>query len=307
MDPSHRVAFVFSGGVSLGAIQVGMLHALYERSIRPDLIVGTSVGAINGAFIAARPPTLTAVKELETLWRAVRREQIFPLDLMNGLRGLFGLHAHLISDSGLRRLVVEHFEGQHFEDVAIPLHVVAVDLLTGQERLLSSGNLIDALMASTAIPGILPTVRWRGRELVDGGVANNTPISHAISLGARDIYVLPAGHACALEHPPASALGMAVHAISLLTHSRLISDIELCKGNAKLVVLPPPCPLSIAPIDFDHATELIERATHDTRVFLDGGGAERAPIRMRMHEHRHPRPQVSSTIATRLCDQLGAG
>jgi NTE family protein len=207
MNPSHRVAFVFSGGVSLGAIQVGMLHALYERHIVPDLVVATSVGAINGAFVATHPPTSTAAKELATLWCAVRREQIFPLDLMNGIRSLFGSRAHLISDSGLRRLMIEHFEGQRLEDLPIPLHLVAVDVLTGQECLLSSGSLIDALMASTAIPAMLPTVRLRTRELMDGGVANNTPISHAIALGARDIYVLPAGHTCALERPPGSALG----------------------------------------------------------------------------------------------------
>ena len=118
-----------------------------------------------------------------------------------------------------------------------------------------------------------------------GGVANNTPISHAIELGAREIYVLPTGHACALEHLPGSALGMALHALILLTHSRLIADIELHKDDAKLIVMPPPCPLAIAPIDFAHAAELIERAAADARAFLQDGGADSPPIRMRMHRH----------------------
>ena len=120
---------------------------------------------------------------------------------------------------------------------------------------------------------------------MDGGVANNTPISHAIALGAREIYVLPTGHACALEHPPGSALGTALHALSLLTHGRLIADIELHRYDAKLIVLPPPCPLAIAPIDFAHATELVERAAHDARAFLQDGGADNPPIRMHMHRH----------------------
>ena len=114
---------------------------------------------------------------------------------------------------------------------------------------------------------------------MDGGVANNTPISHAIELGAREIYVLPTGHACALERPPGSALGMALHALSLLTHGRLIADIELHQDHAKLIVLPPPCPHSIAPIDFGHAPELIERSAEAARTFLEAGGGERPPTR----------------------------
>ena len=164
----------------------------------------------------------------------------------------------------------------------IEFHVVAVDVLTGEELLLSTGPAVDAVMASAAIPAVLTPVEWQGRQLMDGGVANNTPISHAVALGAREIYVLPTGHACALEHPPASALGMALHALSLLTHSRLIADVELHRDRAKLVVLPPPCPLAIQPIDFAHADELIARSLSDAREFLDGGGAERPPIGMRM-------------------------
>lgn len=123
------------------------------------------------------------------------------------------------------------------------------------------------------------------RWLMDGGVANNTPISHAVELGARRIYVLPTGHACALEEPPAGALGMVLNAISLLTHHRLIDDIERHRHDVELIVLPPPCPLGIAPVDFNHADTLITRGLADAREFLDSGGEERPPIHM--HPHRH--------------------
>jgi NTE family protein len=116
-------------------------------------------------------------------------------------------------------------------------------------------------------------------------VANNTPISHAIELGASEIYVLPTGNACALTEPPSGALAMALHALSLLMQRRLIDDIETHKDRTKLVVLPPPCPLSVQPIDFGHASLLIERSYADTAEFLDSGGADRPPIRMRMHGH----------------------
>jgi NTE family protein len=182
----------------------------------------------------------------------------------------------------------------------IPLHVVAVDVISGEELRLSRGALSDAVLASSAIPGVLPPVTWGNRTLIDGGVANNTPISHALELGARRIYVLPTGHACALEEPPRGALAMALHAISTLTHRRLIDDIERHRGNARLIVLPPPCPLRITPIDFDHADQLIERSLHDAREFLDAGGEDRPPIHMHMHRHtRAPkvRPAAKATLS----------
>jgi NTE family protein len=176
----------------------------------------------------------------------------------------------------------------------LPLHVIAVDVITGEELRLSNGPTLDAVLASAAIPAVLPPVPWEDRDLIDGGVANNTPISHAVELGADIVYVLPTGHACALEEPPRGALAMALHALSLLTHRRLIDDIERHQGETRLVVLPPPCPLAIPPTDFGHAAELIERAYSDACEFLDSGGAERPPIRMRMHRHAPARPKAAN-------------
>jgi NTE family protein len=284
------VAFVLSGGASLGAVQVGMLRALYERGIGPDVIVGTSAGALNGAFIASRPQTVATADALGRIWHDLRRGQAFPLNPLTGLLGFLGAREHLVPDSGLRRLITQHLERERLEEMPIPLHVVAVDVMSGEEIRLSRGPVIDAVLASAAIPAVLPPVEWGDRTLMDGGVANNTPISHAVELGARRIYVLPTGHACDLEEPPGGALGMALHAISLLTHRRLIADIERHRRDAHLIVLPPPCPLSIPPIDFAHADELIGRALHDAREFLDGGGEERTPIRMHIPRHENVRP-----------------
>jgi NTE family protein len=167
----------------------------------------------------------------------------------------------------------------------VPLHVVAVDVVTGQEVRLSRGRVLDAILASAAVPGVLEPVSWEGLALMDGGVANNTPISHAVELGAARIYVLPTGHPCSLDEPPRGALAIALHAISLLTQRRLIDDIERHRDDARLIVLPPPCPLDVQPIDFAHADELIDVALLDARDFLDGGGEAREPIRMRMHRH----------------------
>jgi NTE family protein len=285
-DKTASVAFVLSGGASLGAIQVGMLQALYEREIAPDLIVGTYAGALNGAFIASRPQTVATAHALGSIWRQLRRGQAFPLNPVTGLLGFIGARDHVVPGSGLRRLIARHIEHADLDALPIPLHVVAVDVLSGEELRLSHGPALEAVLASAAIPAVLPPVPWEDRTLMDGAVANDTPISHAVELGAERIYVLPTGHACALDEPPDGALGMALHAISLLTHRRLVEDIERHRADAQLIVLPPPCPLSVQPIDFAHADELIECALLDAREFLDGGGEQRPPIHMREHRHR---------------------
>lgn len=280
-----KTAFVLSGGAGLGAIQVGMLRALYERGVAAEMIVGTSAGAINGAFLASRPQSVDTADELGDIWRGLRRGQVFPMNLLTGLLGFLGSSDHLVPPTGLRRLAGRHVDRDLLEDMPIPLHVVAVDVLSGEEVLLSHGPVVDAVVASASIPAVLPPVEWEGLSLVDGGVANDTPISHAVALGARRLYVLPTGHTCALEEPPKGALAMALHAISLLTHRRMIEDIARHRDAAELIVLPPPCPLTITPIDFSHADELIEVALHDARKFLDGNGDRTGPIEMQMHHH----------------------
>jgi NTE family protein len=262
-----------------------MLRALYEREIAPDFVVATSAGALNAAFIASRPQTVQTADALGEIWRGLRRGQVFPVNLVTGLLGFLGARDHLVPDGAMRKLVARHLERDRLEHMPLELHVIAVDVVTGEEVRLSRGSAVGAVMASAAIPAVLPPVSWEGRRLMDGGVANNTPISHAVELGATEVYVLPTGNACALDEPPRGALAMALHALSLLMQRRLIDDIESHKDRTKLVVLPPPCPVSIQPIDFGHAELLIDRAYADACEFLDAGGATRPPIRMRMHGH----------------------
>src|SRR5919108_429382 len=271
---SERTAFVLSGGASLGAIQVGMLHALYERQIRPDFIVAASAGALNGAFIAARPQTVSTADDLAEIWIALRRGTVFPLNPLTGLLGFAGRRAYMVPNSGLRALIEQHLTVERLEDLPIPLHVIATDVLTGSEVRLSEGPLIEAVLASAAIPGVLPTVDWHCRELIDGGVANNTPISHAIELGAKRIFVLPTVQTCVLEAAPSSALGMIIHATNLLVHRRLADDIVRFRDAAELIVLPPPCPVRVQPMDFGQAESLIAAALAETRPFLDEWNGE---------------------------------
>ena len=268
-------AFVLSGGGSLGAVQVGMLQALAQRDVHPDLLIGTSAGAINAAYVAGHGTSRRAIDDLATIWRGLRRQDVFPFDPLRHLLAFAGCRPSLCSSHSLRHLIEQHLPFENLEDAAIDLHIVATDLLCGQEVLLSSGDAVSAVLASAAIPGVLPAVQREGLTLVDGGVADNAALSQAVALGADEVYVLPAGFACALQRPPTTALGAAVQALSLLIEQRLIIDVAQFPqfaGHARLKVLPPLCPLSISSADFSHAGELIDRARVATGDWLDSGG-----------------------------------
>ena len=269
---SERIAFVLSGGGSLGAIQVGMLRALYERGIVPDLIVGTSAGALNGTFLAARPKTLSAIDELLALWQTFEREDFFPLSVSRAVLGLTGRRMGLVDPKNLRTLIEDHAKIRRIEDASTELHMVATDLLSGNEQLLSSGDVISAVLASAAIPGIYPPVRRGNRVLVDGGVSNNTPISHAVRLGATQIFVLPTGIACPLRRAPRSSLAVMMHAFSLIVMQRLRADIEHYDDAAELVVMPAPCEADVLPVDFRRTTRLHDDANVEAKTFLSQRG-----------------------------------
>ncbi|MGZ6888121.1 MAG: patatin-like phospholipase family protein [Acidimicrobiia bacterium] len=281
------VAFVLSGGASLGAVEVGMLKALAHRGIRPDLIVGTSVGAVNGAWLAGHPDT--DIGELERVWGSIRRSTVFPADPVLGLFAFAGRRPGLVSQRGLRSLVQQHLTFERIEEAPIPLHMVAVEVLTGREVVLSSGPALDAVLASAAIPGVFAPVEIDGVAYMDGGVVSNTPICHAVALGADVIWVLSAGYACALTEPPHGALAMGLHALTLLLHQQLMSDVERFESAAELHVIPPLCPLEVSPADFAHSRELIDRSFRAAEEWLE---ADHALVGQRrfMELHRHDRP-----------------
>jgi NTE family protein len=255
-----------------------MLRALYERGIVADLMVGTSVGALNAAFVATRPQTVTTAKDLASVWRGLQRDDVFPISVRTLVSGLCGRCDHLFPDRGLRRLVAQHLELDDIADAAIPLHVVAFDVSEGREVLLSDGPALDAIAATAAIPGVLPPVRIGDLQLVDGGVANNTPISHAIALGAERIYVLPTQERQrALDVAPLGALAAGINGLTLLMDRRLELDLAQYSSEAELIVLPAPNRLGVQPIDFEHSSRLIRDAFTATRAFLAQTGTSPGP------------------------------
>lgn len=278
-------AFVLSGGGNLGAVQVGMIRSLFAAHIRPDLIVGTSAGALNGGWLAGRGPSAN-LDQLADVWRNLRRSDIFPTNFVGGLRGFMGHTDHLISAAGLRRILKRELTIERLEDARIPFHVVATDITSGHDHLLSTGDAIDAICASAAIPGVFPSVVIDGLHLVDGGVVNNCPISHAVSLGATNIWVLPCGYACSLAEAPRSALASALQAVSLLIQQRLRHDAERYATQIQLHIVPTLCPITVSPTDFSQADRLIEEAATLTAAWLiDPSGVAVQPLGL--HDHHH--------------------
>jgi NTE family protein len=295
-------AFVLSGGGSLGAVQVGMLQALTERHHAPDLLVGTSAGAVNASYVAGHGTSGDALDELTWIWRRLRRSDVFPVNPRRHLLAVAGFRESMFSADGLRQIIARHLPYRVLEDAAIGVHVVATNMLSGEEVLLSSGDAISAVLASTAIPGLLPAVRRAGLTLVDGALANNAAISQAVALGADRIFVLPAGVTCALTRPPASPYASALQALSFLTQQRLIRDVATYADQAELHVIPPLCPLTVSSADFSHAAELIERARSATSRWLDNRNDE-LPHQERflsLHEHQAAGSEQASGTAAEV-------
>lgn len=299
-------AFVLTGGGSLGAVQVGMLQALCERDETPDLLVGTSAGAINAAYVAGHGTGRDALDALADIWAGLRRRDVFPFSPGRHLLALTCARESMFSSDGLRKLISSHLPYRYLQDSTIPVHVVATNLLSGEELLLSTGDAISAILASTAIPGLLPAVRREGLSLVDGALANNAAISQAMSLGADRIFVLPAGVACALTEPPASPYASALQALSFLTQQRLIRDVAEFASKAELHVIPPLCPLSVSSADFGHGRELVDRARFAAGMWLDAD-RDRLPQPERfLSLHDHPSSMTSAHASVDFVEQLPA-
>jgi NTE family protein len=267
-----RTAFVLSGGASLGALQVGMLHSLYEHGITADLLVATSAGALNAAFVASRPQTTDTARELAHIWHDLDRDDVFPVRMSSLVGGLRGRRDHLVPNRSLLRLVRRYIEFDNLGDAAVPLHVVAFDLIEGREVLLSDGPAVDAIAAAASIPGVFPPVPLGGRQLIDGGVVNNTPISRAVELGAERVYVLPTQERSrSLGRVPRGALDVAIHGLGLLVDGRLEADIARYSTEVELIVLPAPNSRRVPPTNFEHSSFLIKEARAATRVLLTPG------------------------------------
>jgi NTE family protein len=247
MTDSPSTAFVLGGGGILGAAEVGMLRALLEREIVPDLVVGSSVGALNGAFIAAEP-TPACVDRMVDLWTGLSDRGVFGGSVIGQLSTLARHGTHLHSNDGLRRLLSEGLGSAEFSDLPVRFECVAACIERASAQWFSSGPVTEAVLASCAVPGLLPAVEIGGEHFLDGGLVRSVPIGRAAELGARRIFVLHVGRLEQPLRPPTRPWQVALVAFEIARRHQFEEEFANLPADVEVHVLPsgsPPPTLSV--------------------------------------------------------------
>ena len=279
-----------------------MLSALLRAGVRPDRVYGSSMGALNAAALAAQP-TVAGVDRLVRGWHELSRHEVYPPDPVQALRaivrsapalplgllraagmrnaayplrplsalaGVAGLANSLVPRRAREPIIRRLVPLSQLDLAAVPLEIETAELTSGRMVPLSVGEVIPALLAATALPGLFPPQTVGPLTLVDAALADRTALDRAIGGGADEVYVLPSGFACDLDDPPPTAYGVAI-ASTVLIEQRLLASMARADPRVAVYAVPPLCPLSVVPVDFGHAVELILRAEEATRRWLRGG------------------------------------
>ncbi|MGY1803814.1 patatin-like phospholipase family protein [Blastococcus sp. SYSU D00922] len=274
-------AFVLGGGGVLGAAEVGMLRALFEREIRPDVIVGTSVGAINGALIAADPGP-AAVERLRAVWEELASEGVFAGSVLARMGTLVRTRTHLHPREPLRDLLAAHLPVRTFAELRVPFQCVAASIERAAEHWFSDGSLVEAVLASSAVPGLLPPVELDGEHYLDGGLVHSIPVGRAVALGADTIYVLHVGRIDRPLRPPTKPWEVAQVAFEIARRHRFAADLAALPPGVTLHVLPSGQQGqatagdlgSLRYRDFSAVPARIDRAYDAAARYLDGSGTD---------------------------------
>ncbi|MCB0965451.1 MAG: patatin-like phospholipase family protein [Ilumatobacter sp.] len=235
-----------------------MLQALLEAEILPDVIIGTSIGAVNGAMLAA-DPSLDQVERMRELWSSLRRADVFGGSFFNSIRTLARSRTHVYSNDRLRELLTEALDVERIEDLSIAFECVASSIEGARARYFDRGPIVDAVLASAAVPGLLPPVEIDGEHFLDGGLVASIPLDRAIELGATDIYVLQVGRVEQPLRTPAQPWEVALVAFEISRRYRFLEALAAAPDHVRVSVLP-----TGAPKDFD-----------DLKQYRDLGDAER--------------------------------
>lgn len=248
-------------------MQAGMLRALAEAGLTPDLVVGTSVGSINGAMLARYPDD--AIDRLSQVWAGMTRDKVFPGGMFSMVRTLRESRTHLFSNSGLAAVIGAHLGmGTGFEDLAVPLGVVATAVDTAEALLVRSGPLLPALLGSCAVPGIYPPVELAGRLVYDGGLVANVPMRQAIDMGARSLVVLDCAFPSKMPAPPRSIPEVLMYTAMISMRNQAVLEAPLAAARVPVVYLPGPAPIQVNPLDFHRTDELTEQAYLAAKGYL---------------------------------------
>ncbi|SOD97750.1 patatin-like phospholipase family protein [Blastococcus haudaquaticus] len=269
-------AFVLGGGGVLGAAEVGMLQALFERGVLPDLIVGTSVGAINGAFVAADPGP-GAVDRLRGVWEQLASDRVFAGSVISRISTLARTRTHVHAREPLRDLLAAHLPVRTFAELRVPFQCVAASIERAAEHWFTDGPLIEAVLASSAVPGLLPPVEVDGEHYLDGGLVHSIPVGRAVALGADTVYVLHVGRIDRPLRPPTRPWEVATVAFEIARRHRFAADMAGLPPGVTVRVLPagdpsPPGAANLRYRDFSGVPARIEQAHLAAGAYLDKAG-----------------------------------
>ena len=259
------LAFALSGGGAFGSVHVGMVQALVERGHRPDLIVGTSVGSLNGVLLAANPEA--GLTHMAELWSEMSRRTLFGHGWFRALRNLFW-DGSLSRFDRLETLIDSYLVATMFDDLQVPFAAVATDAATGSPELLSTGRLKPALLASAAVPGVFPAVEIEGRRFVDGGISANVPIRQAIAFGAKSVIALDASPLATTKPPRSLAIG-AFQTLSMIVRNQRAHAIDDLDSHYSILVLPSVTPADIGSFNFKRTDELVTKSYQAAAEALD--------------------------------------
>ncbi|MHB8431717.1 MAG: patatin-like phospholipase family protein [Acidimicrobiales bacterium] len=281
----HRAtALVLAGGGTRGAVQIGMLQVLAEHNFVPDRIYGCSVGAVNGTAYAA-DPSREWVEHMTEVWLALDRDRVYPQGRLHGPWAYVRQRDSVYPNSGLRSIVEDGVPYDRLEDATIPVEVVATSLTDGRERWFTYGPVVDAVLASSAVPAIFPPVEIDGERYIDGGVVNNVPIRRAIDVGATRIVVLlctPPTYVPVVPRRPAESI---LNALWIAVHARFARDISHLPPGVEVIVCSGTEPGDREFDDFSTTEKLIAEGRREAEeVVARYGLGSTVPIRPR------PRP-----------------
>jgi len=281
--PAPRTAFVLGGGGLLGAYEVGMLQALVEAGVRPDLVVGSSVGAINGAVIAS-DPTAATVTRLREMWSALGTDAVFGGSLVGQVVTAARTRTHLHDHTALRRLVEAHAPVGLIEELPVPFQCVAASLERASAHWFTAGPITEAVLASASVPGLLPPLRIGAEHFLDGGLVDSIPVGRAVELGATEIYVLQVGRIERELTVPRWPWEVGMVAFEIARRSRYVEEMAALPAHVRAHVLPTgedSAPLAqLRYRDTSAVAERIERAHRASAAYLReqaGGGATPGP------------------------------
>jgi NTE family protein len=273
-----------------------MLRALFERRITPDLVLGCSVGALNGAAIAS-DPTLTMVGRLQELWRDIADHDVMPAGLLPTTVQLARKGVSIHDNANLRQFVETVLPGASFEDLLVPFQCVAAAVHEGTETWFDSGPLVEPILASSALPAVYPPVEIDGVKYLDGAIVNDVPVSRAVALGADRIFVLHVGSWDRPRPEPKRPIDMAMYAYWLARRSRFQRDLANIPSNLEVLVLPPGATPLLRYNDFGHSDEMIATSYEASAAFLDAKDGDRGNDLAAAVPHVSPqeRPQVAAS------------